>query len=220
MPLCNISQKLQKPTSSTLTLRENYATLARYILGLLQRSLRVEAIMAVGDKEAAVIACVNGALKRRGYNPPYDPSKAMNGNPVYGYQPETMIMFHRNVKACLATKGYIYSYSETLAYMNQTLAMTLAQIYGFIAVNTAASAVAGAAAPPPGALVEASSADTVAAKKTAVTPDRAKAGAGPAAKKAAKKKVAKKKAAPKKKAASKKTKKKTQKKKAKTRKQK
>jgi hypothetical protein len=158
--------------------------------------------MAVGDKEEAAIACVNAALKARRYDPPYDTSKAMNDSPVYGYQTATMIMFHRKVKTCLAGKGFIYTYDETLAYMNQTLSMTLAQIYPFIAVNTAASALVNAASAR-GAFAEALDegvANRRAAKKRAAKPRGAKPKAGLAKKAAAKKKKAEspKKAAPKK----------------------
>jgi hypothetical protein len=171
----------------------------------LQRLLRVGAKMPVGDKEATVVACVNAALKARGYNPPYDLSKAMNGNPVYGYQPETMIMFHRRVKTCLAAKGYAYTYTETMAYMNQTLVMTLAQIYAAIDVKTAASAPVTAASAG-GALFEASDEGTANKRsaKKAAKPRNAKARAGSAKKettkkkKKAKKTVSPKKAAPKK----------------------
>ena len=65
--------------------------------------------MAVGDKQAAVVSCVNGALKARGYDPPYDPG-TMNGR--YKYQFETMIAFHRRVKACLARRGFAYGYPQ------------------------------------------------------------------------------------------------------------
>jgi hypothetical protein len=94
--------------------------------------------MAVGDKEAAVIACVNASLKARGYDPPYDPNGTMSGR--YKYQFETIILFHRQVKACLAAKGYTYNYPETQEYINQTLAMTLAQVYAAIDVKTGIAA--------------------------------------------------------------------------------
>jgi hypothetical protein len=94
--------------------------------------------MAVGDKEATVIACVNAVLKARGYDPPYDPNGTMNGR--YRYQFETMVLFHRQVKTCLAAKGYAYVYEETQQYINQTLVMTLAQIYATIAVRTTVEA--------------------------------------------------------------------------------
>ncbi len=159
--------------------------------------------MPVGDKDATVVACVNAALKARGYNPPYDLSKAMNGNPVYGYQPGTMIMFHRRVKTCLAAKGYAYTYTETMAYMNQTLVMTLAQIYAAIDVKTTASAPVTAASSG-GALFEASD-ERVANKRAARKagkPHNAKARASSAKRETAKKKKRKaaspKKAAPKK----------------------
>jgi hypothetical protein len=42
----------------------------------------------------------------------------MNENPVYGYQPETMIMFHHQVKTCLAARRYSYVYDEVKAIMN------------------------------------------------------------------------------------------------------
>lgn len=90
--------------------------------------------MATGDKEAAVIECVNAALAARGYPPPYDRTLTMNGG--FHYQFETIIAFHRRVKGCLATKGYAYGYSESQQYMNKTLAMTLRQIYAQIAVLT------------------------------------------------------------------------------------
>jgi hypothetical protein len=94
--------------------------------------------MAAGDKEAAVRACVNGALKARGYEPPYDPSGTMNGR--YRYRFETMIAFHRRVKACLATKGYAYGYPESQDYMNKTLVLSLASVYATVATQTGKSA--------------------------------------------------------------------------------
>jgi hypothetical protein len=99
--------------------------------------------MAVGDKEAGVRVCVNSALKARGYNPPYDPNQAMNGR--YRYQFETMIAFHRRVKACLATKGYAYGYPESQDYINQTLIMKLGEVYAAIDMRTGTSALLGIA---------------------------------------------------------------------------
>ncbi|GAB1716940.1 MAG: hypothetical protein NTAFB05_19820 [Nitrobacter sp.] len=154
--------------------------------------------MPVGDKEAAVVACVNAALKARGYNPPYDTSQKMNGVPIYGYQPETMIMFHRKVRTCLAAKGYTYTYRETLAYMNQTLVMTLAEIYAAIDVKTTAPAPAGAAEVAFQPVSDGGVAPQRTTKKAAKAP-RARAKPGRAGKKAAKKKAAKKKPASKKK---------------------
>jgi hypothetical protein len=126
--------------------------------------------MPVGDKEAAVVASVNGDLHRRGYNPPYDPSQKMNGVPIYGYQSPIMFMFHRNVKSCLAGKGYSYVYPETNAYVDQTVVMSLADIYAAISVKTTIGAPAVAAA---------------------AEVARAKVGVEPAAPKRAKKKAAK-----------------------------
>jgi hypothetical protein len=112
----------------------------------------------------------------------------MNGNPVFGYQVETMIMFLRKVKTCLGGKGYTYAYDETTDYMNKTLVMTLAEIYAEIDVNTTPSARAPAgtmAAPAPAAAPKP-------AKKKAAKPARAKAKPRLGKKKAAKKKAAKK----------------------------
>ena len=152
--------------------------------------------MPVGDQEAIVIACVKAVLKSQGRNPPYDTTQKMNGNPVFGYQVETMIMFLRKVKTCLARKGYTYTYNETTDYMNQTLVMTLAEIYAEIDVNTtpsarvpagpAQTAIIGAPAP---------AAAPKSAKKKAAKPARAKTKPRLRKKKAAKKKPAKKAAA-------------------------
>jgi hypothetical protein len=147
--------------------------------------------MPVGDQEAAVIVCVNASLKRRGYFPPYDTTQKMNGIPVFGYQSETMIMFHRQVKSCLAGKGYSYVYSETTDYMNQTLAMKLAEIYAAIDVKT--SPRAHVPAVPLETVSFEAPAGVVApkrAKKKAAKPARATAKLRPGKKKAVKKKSA------------------------------
>jgi hypothetical protein len=145
--------------------------------------------MAVGDKEAAVRACVNAALYRRGYKPTYDTSQTMGGVPIYGYSPATMIMFHRQVKECLAGKNYNYVYNETTAYMTQTTAMTLADIYATISVKTTAvvPAVASPAEAAP-AEAEVGHAAPKRPKKKAAKKGRTAAKARPAKKKAAKKK--------------------------------
>jgi hypothetical protein len=159
--------------------------------------------MPVGDKEAAVVRCVNGQLQRKGYNPPYDTTQKMGGVPVYGYQYGTMIIFHRQVKLCLARNGYSYVYSETNTYIEQTLAMSLADIYAAISVKTTAvaPAVAGPAEAAP-AEAEAGHAAPKRAKKKAAKHGRKAAKVRPAKKKAAKKKKgANRKAAPAKRAA-------------------
>jgi hypothetical protein len=146
--------------------------------------------MPVGDKEAAAVACVNADLQRRGFNPPYDPTLKMGGVPIYGYQSATMIMFHRHVKSCLADKGYSYVYSETSAYMDQTLAMSLGDIYAAISVKTTAVAPA-VAGPAEAAPAEAETAPAPAPKraaKKAAKRRRTAAKVRPAKKKAAKKK--------------------------------
>jgi hypothetical protein len=93
--------------------------------------------MAAGDIGQAVIECVNAALKARGFDPPYDRTQTMSGQ--FRYQFETIIAFHRLVRACLATKGLAYGYPESIEYMNQTLAMTLRQIYATITTKTGTS---------------------------------------------------------------------------------
>jgi hypothetical protein len=151
--------------------------------------------MPVGDQEATVVVCVNADLKRRGYNPPYDTTQKMDGTP-YGYTSDTIIMFHRQVKTCLAGKGYTYSYNETTDYMNQTVVMTLAAIYAQVDVKTTPSALAPAG--PPDAALAGAAAPAPAprpAKKRAAKPARAKPKPRPGKKKAAKKKPAKRAAA-------------------------
>jgi hypothetical protein len=90
--------------------------------------------MSIGDKVAAVTACVEAALRARGYNPPYDQTGTMNGR--YRYQFETIIAFHRIVKGCLASKHYAYGYPESTEYLQQTLVMTLSRIEAEISART------------------------------------------------------------------------------------
>jgi hypothetical protein len=90
--------------------------------------------MAIGDKEAAVTACVEAALKARGFNKPYDQDGTMDGR--YKYQFETIIAFHRIVKGCLASKHYAYGYPESTEYLQQTLVMTLTRIEAEISART------------------------------------------------------------------------------------
>jgi hypothetical protein len=101
--------------------------------------------VAIGDKQADVRACVNQVLITHGAPPPMDPTGTMSG--TYHYAKQNMYSFHRQVKECLQTKHHNYKYDETDDYMQQTVGMTVREIYNTISMKTDVPAGVTAMAP-------------------------------------------------------------------------
>lgn len=95
--------------------------------------------MPIGDKQAAVQECVDGILKSRGIPQPIDRTKSLAD---YHYVKQNMPPFHLQVADCLRKRHYKYSYDATDAYMGQTVAQPLLQLYSTISLRTKASAPA------------------------------------------------------------------------------